>query len=61
MAVQCGIKISPENILIKDAQKGSNFNVDITFQNFSKNSKVIRLRGPETKVNVMVMSTAPHL
>ncbi|KAL5265854.1 hypothetical protein ACHWQZ_G006507 [Mnemiopsis leidyi] len=49
MAVQCGIKISPENILIKDAQKGSNFNVDITFQNFSKNSKVIRLRGPETK------------
>ena len=51
MAVQCGIKISPDSILIKDAQKGSQFNVDITFQNFSKNSKVIRLRGPETTVS----------
>ena len=50
MTVHCGIKITPDNIIIKDAQKDSKFTVDITLQNVSKNSKLIRLRGPETQV-----------
>jgi hypothetical protein len=46
-SVECGVRITPDKIIIKDAV--ADVKIDITLQNFSKNSKSIRLRGPETE------------